>query len=263
MASEFPRVVAKADYAARSHEELTFKSGQLMIVLDMLSDDWYQGELDGVIGLIPTAYVDHALNWRQMQSATDSSDALALRALKEHTHHITQPNSVASTPMASPPELQMTEEEKRNARIQKYGGVPMSGFNNNIFKPSNSERNFNPGASDDELIKGKRISMRPDAPDLAKALHVRNQAAKVGGPTKNNGPSELNRHMHSIKMKSQYQERGLTNQEKELKQKLEQQTTKLALANAQRPKTELQMRMSQLAKTRPSTDSLPFGGRNN
>jgi hypothetical protein len=82
---------------------------------------------------------------------------------------------------------------------------------------------FQRGASDDELIKPKPIAMQPDRPDLAKALQIRNQAARVGGPTKA-GPNELSRHLQQLKTKQSFKGRMSDDPAtSELKQRLKTQ----------------------------------------
>lgn len=63
-----------------------------------------------------------------------------------------------------------------------------------------------PAGSEDELIKPKPIPMQPDRPDLAKALQIRNQAARVGAPMKA-GPNELARHLQQLKTKQSFKTR--------------------------------------------------------
>eukprot|EP00040_Diaphanoeca_grandis_P012750 m.64541 g.64541 ORF g.64541 m.64541 type:complete len:297 (-) comp23444_c0_seq1:48-938(-) len=294
MAAEFPRVVAKFDYVARSNQELTFRAGQMMIVVDMLSDDWYQGELDSLIGLIPTTYVEHVHNWRAAETPTTSTDDMAVVALQQHTHHarMASKRSVRVQPHASPPEQSVTQSVEyqhhepspspqhhrptpspqqeiepqpvsppkpkptaamtREERIRHYGGVQMPGFGGGGYQPPDETSDGANSNHDDDttLIQPMPLRRQPDAPDLAKALNMRNQAAR-GGPTKTSGTNELNRAMQMIKTKTMYESRGLTSQELELKQRLKLQSTKLNEATSRQPKTELQMQMARLAKTQP------------
>uniref|UniRef100_A0A8C6TTP4 Rho GTPase activating protein 4 n=1 Tax=Neogobius melanostomus TaxID=47308 RepID=A0A8C6TTP4_9GOBI len=49
--------VAMFDYVARSPAELSFKQGELMILHNKASCDWWRGEVGGVKGLIPHKYI--------------------------------------------------------------------------------------------------------------------------------------------------------------------------------------------------------------
>jgi len=49
--------VAMFDYTARSPAELSFKQGELIILHNKASSDWWRGEVGGVKGLIPHKYI--------------------------------------------------------------------------------------------------------------------------------------------------------------------------------------------------------------
>uniref|UniRef100_A0A3B3Z8C1 Uncharacterized protein n=1 Tax=Periophthalmus magnuspinnatus TaxID=409849 RepID=A0A3B3Z8C1_9GOBI len=51
------QVIAMYDYAAANPDELSFSKGQLISVLDKTNPDWWKGEANGVIGLLPTNYI--------------------------------------------------------------------------------------------------------------------------------------------------------------------------------------------------------------
>ncbi|KAL8279335.1 hypothetical protein RQP46_008372 [Phenoliferia psychrophenolica] len=48
---------ASYDYAGAEAEDLSFSEGELITVLEKVSDDWWKGELRGKSGLFPSAYV--------------------------------------------------------------------------------------------------------------------------------------------------------------------------------------------------------------
>ncbi|XP_055005421.1 intersectin-2a isoform X2 [Boleophthalmus pectinirostris] len=51
------QVIAMYDYTAANPDELSFSKGQLISVLDKTNPDWWKGEANGVIGLLPTNYI--------------------------------------------------------------------------------------------------------------------------------------------------------------------------------------------------------------
>merc|ERR1711974_197993 len=110
------------------------------------------------------------------------------------------------------------------------------------------QRVFGAGASEDELIAAKPLPMQPDRPDLAKALQIRNQAARVGAPMKASGPNELKRHLASLQQKKAYESRWQDPHESELKGALKKQSLKnyerTAAHEAASNMSELQKKMA-------------------
>ncbi|KAI3364371.1 hypothetical protein L3Q82_011172, partial [Scortum barcoo] len=51
------QVIAMYDYTAANRDELSFSKGQLINILDKTNPDWWKGEANGVMGLLPTNYV--------------------------------------------------------------------------------------------------------------------------------------------------------------------------------------------------------------
>uniref|UniRef100_A0A8P4GMT8 Intersectin 2a n=1 Tax=Dicentrarchus labrax TaxID=13489 RepID=A0A8P4GMT8_DICLA len=51
------QVIAMYDYTAANRDELSFSKGQLISILDKTNPDWWKGDANGVIGLLPTNYV--------------------------------------------------------------------------------------------------------------------------------------------------------------------------------------------------------------
>lgn len=51
------QVIAMYDYTAANRDELSFSKGQLINILDKTNPDWWKGDANGVIGLLPTNYV--------------------------------------------------------------------------------------------------------------------------------------------------------------------------------------------------------------
>jgi len=56
--SRKPRVIALYDYTGQN-DELSFKEGNLITILDKDSGGWWKGELDGKIGWLPANYVEY------------------------------------------------------------------------------------------------------------------------------------------------------------------------------------------------------------
>ena len=46
------------DYDSQQTDELTIVPGDTIYVTSKIDDDWWQGNLNGVIGLFPASYVD-------------------------------------------------------------------------------------------------------------------------------------------------------------------------------------------------------------
>ncbi|XP_053192529.1 intersectin-2a [Scomber japonicus] len=51
------QVIAMYDYAAANRDELSFSKGQLINIMDKTNPDWWKGETNGAMGLLPTNYV--------------------------------------------------------------------------------------------------------------------------------------------------------------------------------------------------------------
>ncbi|XP_055088215.1 intersectin-2-like isoform X3 [Periophthalmus magnuspinnatus] len=71
------QVIAMYDYAAANPDELSFSKGQLISVLDKTNPDWWKGEANGVIGLLPTNYI-------KMTTESDPSQQCSLDTMSEH-----------------------------------------------------------------------------------------------------------------------------------------------------------------------------------
>ncbi|KAM4741497.1 SLIT-ROBO Rho GTPase-activating protein 2 isoform 2-T2 [Anableps anableps] len=55
--SEPVEAIAKFDYTGRSGRELTFKKGASLLLFQRASDDWWEGQHNGVNGLVPHQYI--------------------------------------------------------------------------------------------------------------------------------------------------------------------------------------------------------------
>ncbi|CAH2316376.1 rho GTPase-activating 4 isoform X1 [Pelobates cultripes] len=55
---DFVEAVARFDYMARSPHELSFKKGDILLLHNKASGDWWRGEAGGIRGLIPHKYVN-------------------------------------------------------------------------------------------------------------------------------------------------------------------------------------------------------------
>eukprot|EP00041_Stephanoeca_diplocostata_P032364 m.1035825 g.1035825 ORF g.1035825 m.1035825 type:complete len:280 (-) comp24138_c3_seq36:2377-3216(-) len=269
---DFPRVVALYDYVARSDQELTFRAGDVMVITEILSDDWFEGNLGDVGGLIAAAYVRHAPDWREkarMQPRhTPPSPQLSRRkASPTGSRRSASPKVVSVGGSHSPRSSPLTQRRMDNAlpvahhdaarthlhddqHMQGFAMPGMRGADAGFMghRPSGADRRFQGGASEEELIKAKPIPMQPDRPDLAKALNIRNQAARVGGPQKQTGPNELARHLAQLKTKQMYKTRGQDPQTAELQARLRQQAAYMDQRAREPPVTELQRRVTQIAQ---------------
>mmetsp|Transcript_18971 Transcript_18971/g.49356 ORF Transcript_18971/g.49356 Transcript_18971/m.49356 type:complete len:282 (+) Transcript_18971:34-879(+) len=274
---DFPRVLAMYDYVARTDQELTFRAGDMLIVTEILSDDWFEGQGEGSVGLIAAAYVKHVADWRSIAAVKKPSPVPSPQLTRRKVDKSPPVVRVAST--RSPPSSPLTTRKSmgspavgRAAAVAAAaratppdagaaaGGaavapeplvhgraLPGMGGPDQTYKMGSI---FRPGATDDELIQPKAIPMQPDRPDLAKALQIRNQAARVGAPMKT-GPNELARHLAQLKTKAMY--KGRTEDDAataELKARLKQQSVRNASKAKSQEQTELQMRMATIAQQR-------------
>lgn len=59
-----PRLVARAlyNFVGQTARELTFRKGDLIYVRRQVDKNWYEGELNAMIGLFPTNYVEVSTN---------------------------------------------------------------------------------------------------------------------------------------------------------------------------------------------------------
>eukprot|EP00037_Helgoeca_nana_P000597 m.22398 g.22398 ORF g.22398 m.22398 type:complete len:266 (-) comp10728_c0_seq1:27-824(-) len=264
MASEdFPRVLAMHDYVARSDQELTFRAGDIIICTEIMSDDWYEGQLEGSIGLIAAAYVRHAPDWRALAAAKKPSPIHSPQ-ITRRTVQGTESPAAAHAPPGSGGSPLMHRPSVKDQISVAAGRSPVSRRHEQQQGIAQADARalpgmqtgavgaaaFQRGASDDELIKPKPIAMQPDRPDLAKALQIRNQAARVGGPTKA-GPNELSRHLQQLKTKQSFKGRMSDDPAtSELKQRLktqkEQQESRARVGEV----SELESRMSSIGQPR-------------
>jgi len=50
------------DYEPQQSDELKIVEGDLINVIDKQEDDWWQGELNGIVGIFPATYVQEIVN---------------------------------------------------------------------------------------------------------------------------------------------------------------------------------------------------------
>ncbi len=50
--------VAQYDFTGRTDRELSFKKGDLLVVFNQVSTDWWEGAYNGKEGLIPDKYIN-------------------------------------------------------------------------------------------------------------------------------------------------------------------------------------------------------------
>ncbi|XP_041831619.1 intersectin-2a isoform X2 [Melanotaenia boesemani] len=73
------QVITMYDYTAANQDELSFSKGQLINILDKTNPDWWKGEANGVIGLLPTNYV-------KMTTESDPSQQCTVDSLSISEH---------------------------------------------------------------------------------------------------------------------------------------------------------------------------------
>ncbi|KAJ8960637.1 hypothetical protein NQ318_013929 [Aromia moschata] len=72
-----PRLVARAlyNFVGQTARELTFRKGDLIYVRRQVDKNWYEGELNAMVGLFPTNYVEVSVR-----------TPTPLRPLDDHPH---------------------------------------------------------------------------------------------------------------------------------------------------------------------------------
>lgn len=275
MDADFPRVVALFDYVARSDQELTFRAGDVLKITDMLSDDWFDGEYQGHCGLIASAYVRHEPNWRaiiknhsplnspqltrKMSPGTDGGGG-AGRSPSGIRRSPMKDSPMGGSPRSSPKLSHKPASPAGAPALAAVGSTRMQrlAMPGMVQGDIGAERFGAGGAHDADLIQAKKLPRQPDRPDLAKALNIRNQAARVAGTPltqgvqREAGPTALAMHLAQMKTKKAYAGRGVTAGEAELAARLQQRQSDLEHQANRGEATELQQRMAALARTRPS-----------
>ncbi len=49
--------IAQFDYEAAEDNEVSFQTGQVITNIDFVTDEWWAGNVDGIVGLFPSNYV--------------------------------------------------------------------------------------------------------------------------------------------------------------------------------------------------------------
>lgn len=276
MDDDFPRVVALFDYVARSDQELTFRAGDVLKITDLLSEDWFDGEYQGHCGLIAAAYVRHEPNWRAMVANRSPMNSPQLTRKKMPGARASQRSPIASGNASSPsghsPSRLSPRSSPKPARAAVMAVSPVSAVSAvgpgsqrvmHRAMPGMAQGDIGGvgmgvGLTDAELIQAKRLPRQPDRPDLAKALNIRNQAARVAGTPltqgvqRETGPNALAMHLAQMKNKKAYANRGVTAGEAELAARLKLRQSDLEAQANKGEATELQQRMAALGRTRPN-----------
>lgn len=55
--TEVIEAVAQYDFTGRTERELSFKKGDILVVFNQVSSDWWEGAFNGREGLIPDKYI--------------------------------------------------------------------------------------------------------------------------------------------------------------------------------------------------------------
>ena len=67
-------MLAIYDFEAGNPDELSFHQGNIITVLENSSSDWWQGELNGVIGYFPMAYVEPLSSSHSIETETGKDE---------------------------------------------------------------------------------------------------------------------------------------------------------------------------------------------
>lgn len=67
-------MLAIYDFTATKPDELSFHQGNIITVIENTDDDWWQGELNGVIGYFPMTYVEPLSSSHTVEIETGNDD---------------------------------------------------------------------------------------------------------------------------------------------------------------------------------------------
>ena len=71
LANAFERLVAISDYDATDENQLSFKRGDNIRVLERVNEDWLWANIEGVLGYVPANHVEHPLKFEEMEKWQD------------------------------------------------------------------------------------------------------------------------------------------------------------------------------------------------
>eukprot|EP00048_Salpingoeca_helianthica_P024132 m.29935 g.29935 ORF g.29935 m.29935 type:complete len:295 (-) comp9205_c0_seq2:202-1086(-) len=273
--SSYPRVRAIYSYNARSEKELNFKANDLLTVLDIVSDAWWEGAFNGVKGYIPAAYVEHspvdgaAENGEHHAAATPTPSA-PTQADPAPTHNEVSSDPVAvSEPPAAPIEESLEQlsvngsENEENVspthRHSELGAEPEAPPPPpGLLSELHGELGVRAPAAE-VLAEGqgrapeggspmiaRRAKAEEDRPDLATALKIHQMKAKHKdlAPRKG-GPNEIQQQLHRMQSRRGDKQAEAAAQETEFAKAMRGQRDRM---EAQKKEQEKQANMSELEK---------------
>lgn len=71
LGSEFERLVAIGDYCATGKNQLSFKRGECIRVLERVNEDWLWADIKGVLGYVPANHCEHPAKFEEMEKWQD------------------------------------------------------------------------------------------------------------------------------------------------------------------------------------------------
>ena len=71
LANAFERLVAISDYDATDENQLSFKRGEDIRVLERVNEDWLWADIEGVLGYVPANHVEHPATFEEMEKWQD------------------------------------------------------------------------------------------------------------------------------------------------------------------------------------------------
>eukprot|EP00730_Choanoeca_flexa_P009898 TRINITY_DN14320_c0_g1_i1.p1 TRINITY_DN14320_c0_g1~~TRINITY_DN14320_c0_g1_i1.p1 ORF type:complete len:179 (+),score=39.80 TRINITY_DN14320_c0_g1_i1:149-685(+) len=133
-----PKVRAKHSYTAQTENELSFKKGDILTIMGMRDDDWWEGcDADGNEGFVAAKYVEHKPIWMSAATSPPEEEGVALIEPKPvmpsqvpipnlakalHMHHVKAKHEVTASPSNNNGLL----EFKRQHNLVRQGIVKQS-----------------------------------------------------------------------------------------------------------------------------------------
>lgn len=93
------KMVARAlfSFQAQNHRELSFKKGDIIYIKKQIDNNWYEGERNGMVGILPTSYVEILPN--ESTVCQDITNSLRRKVREVEGQGRAKFNFTAQTPM--------------------------------------------------------------------------------------------------------------------------------------------------------------------
>lgn len=244
--SVYPTVKALYAYNARSDRELTFGADDVLTVLDITCETWWQGAFNGRKGYIPAAYVEHTPCDEDGDAGpappapveASSGDAEVQPEPHVPVSSYSQQSAAVAAAAPPPPPPAFERDPSPPARNPSPPPPPVPP---SFDEDAGSTPNESPVASPMTRTKSSGAA---DRPDLAKALRI-HQAKAKHKDLQPKGTNEIQAQLHRMKSKHGEQKKD----EDELSKAMREQRHRLDSASREQERfanmSELEKRFAQ------------------